>query len=177
VQIQYFYVIKLKTNNNPILNSNPTISYKDALRKIEHFCAYQERCHQEVEAKLYGYKLSSHEIAEAIGHLLANNYLNEERFACLFAISKFHQKNWGRKRISLELKQRKISSYLINKGLKEIPDQEYCNAFEQTTLRFWELLNEKNSLKKRKKFCDYFLRKGWESDRVYEKAMALEKKG
>jgi len=89
----------------------------------------------------------------------------------------FIKKNWGRKRISLELKQRKISSYLINKGLKEIPDQEYCNAFEQTTLRFWELLNEKNSLKKRKKFCDYFLRKGWESDRVYEKAMALEKKG
>ena len=97
MQIQYFYVIKLKTNNNPILNSNPTISYKDALRKIEHFCAYQERCHQEVEAKLYGYKLSSHEIAEAIGHLLANNYLNEERFACLFAISKFHQKKLGEK--------------------------------------------------------------------------------
>jgi len=177
VLIQYFYVILLQTINFPILDSTSPISYKDAVRKIEHFCAYQERCHQEVETKLYSFKLSSHEIAEAIAHLLAHNYLNEERFACLFAISKFHQKNWGRKRISLELKQRKISSYLINKGLKEIPEHEYSNTFEQITLRFWESLSEKNSLKKRKKFCDYFLRKGWESDWVYEKAMALEKKG
>ena len=173
--IQYFYVILFQTINLPILNSTPPISYKDAVRKIEYFCAYQERCHQEVESKLYSFKLSSHEIAEAIAHLLAHNYLNEERFACLFAISKFNQKNWGRKRISLELKQRKISSYLINNGLKEIPEHEYLNTFEQITLRFWDSLPEKNSLKKRKKFCDYFLRKGWESDWVYEKAMALEK--
>jgi len=157
------------------LNSTPPISYKEALRKIEHFCAYQERCHQEVESKLYSFKLSSHEIAEAIAHLIAQNYLNEERFACLFAISKFHQKNWGKNRISQELKQRKISSYLINKGLKEIPEHEYANTFEQITLRVWASLSERNSLKKRKKFCDYFLRKGWESDWIYEKAIELEK--
>jgi len=157
------------------LDSTAPISYKDALRKIEHFCAYQERCHQEVETKLYSYKLSSHEVAEAIAYLIANNYLNEERFACLFAISKFHQKNWGKNRISQELKQRKISSYLITKGLKEIPAHEYSDSFELISRRFWDSLTEKNSLKKRKKFCDYFLRKGWESDWIYEKAMAFEK--
>jgi len=33
---------------------------------------------------------------------------------------------------------------------------------------------EKNQLKKRKKFCDYLLRKGWESELVYEKVKELE---
>lgn len=157
------------------MDSTAPISYKDALRKIEHFCAYQERCHQEVESKLYGFKLSSHEIGEAIAYLIANNYLNEERFACLFAISKFHQKKWGKNRISQELKLRKISAYLVDKAIKEIPADEYTDTFEQISRRFWESLTERNSLKKRKKFCDYFLRKGWESDWIYEKALVLER--
>ncbi len=58
---------------------------KEAKQKIEHFCAYQERCHEEVVAKLRSMKMYSEEIDQIMVHLLAENFLNEERFACSFA--------------------------------------------------------------------------------------------
>ena len=91
----------------------------------------------------------------------------------LFAISKLHQKKWGKIRITQELKLRKISSYLINKALKSLPETEYYATFETLSDRFWETILEKNKLKKQKKFCDYLLRKGWESNLVYAKYKEL----
>lgn len=142
---------------------------------MEHYCAYQERCHAEVQQKLREYAISTAEKDEIIVSLLQNNYLNEERFALLFAVSKFHQKKWGKVRIKIELKARQISDFLIQKALKEINLEEYETIFDQLAIHQWENIRESNVLKKKKKFCDYLLRKGWESDRIFEKANELEK--
>jgi len=142
---------------------------------MEYYCSYQERCHLEVMQKLYGFALTQNERDEVVVHLIQHNFLNEERFAKTFAISKFHQKKWGKIRITNELKQRQISTYLITKGLQEIPSHEYEETFETLTEKTWQAITEKNALKKRKKFCDTLLRKGWESELVYEAVKQLEK--
>lgn len=146
----------------------------EILQKLENYCAYQERCHAEVNEKLREFQLAASEKDAIIVKLIQNNYLNEERFASVFSISKFHQKKWGKTRIKIELKARKISDYLINKSLKEIPEEAYQNTFEELAEKHWNSIMEKNVLKKRKKCCDFLLRKGWESDRVYEKVKQLE---
>lgn len=152
---------------------NPS-SIKEAIQKIEHFCAYQERCHQEVTAKLWSMKLDSDEIDEVMAHLIAGNFLNETRFACSFARGKHRIKHWGNIRIVNELKQRNISSYNINLALKEISLDEYETTFNNLAERHWEMMTERNTLKKRKKFCDFLLRKGFESNLVYGKVKELE---
>ncbi len=43
-------------------------SVKEAIHKIEHFCAYQERCHDEVMQKLRSMKMDSNEIDEILAH-------------------------------------------------------------------------------------------------------------
>ena len=141
---------------------------------MEYYCSYQERCHAEVNEKLRGFVLNYDEKDNIIVHLIEHNFLNEERFASIFSISKFHQKKWGKIRIKNELKARHISDYLITKALKEIPMEEYFQTFENLSEHHWELMTEKNTIKKRKKFCDYLLRKGWESDLVYSKVKELE---
>jgi regulatory protein len=78
------------------LSSLSTSSIKEIVQKLESYCAYQERCHVEVQEKLAIFVISEQEKNEIIVHLIAQNYLNEERFASLFAISKFHQKKWGK---------------------------------------------------------------------------------
>lgn len=142
---------------------------------MEYYCSYQERCHIEVSEKLRSFVLNQDEKDRIIVHLIESNFLNEERFALVFSISKFHQKKWGKIRIKNELKARKISDYLVTKALKEIPSEEYEMTFETLAEKHWESITEKNDLKKRKKFCDYLLRKGWESERIYEKVKELEK--
>ncbi|TDD78078.1 regulatory protein RecX [Flavobacterium caseinilyticum] len=153
---------------------NPVYSIKEAINKIENYCAYQERCHDEVVQKLRSMKMDSEETDTIMVHLISANFLNEERFACSFARGKHRIKFWGKIRIVNELKFRKITQYNINLALKEIDPQEYLSNFDTVAERNWESILETNNLKKRKKFCDYLLRKGFESNLIYEKVRELE---
>ncbi len=153
----------LKTNPH-----QPLDTLKDIKLKLEHFCAYQERCHQEVVKKLYDLKIYGDSQNEVIVHLISNNFLNEERFALLYAISKFHQKKWGRYRIKNELSQRNIGAFLIQKALKSIPEDEYQTTFETVSEQIWNQINETSAMRKKKKFVDTLLRKGYEQDLIFE---------
>ncbi len=156
------------------MKSTADLSLKEVIQKMEYYCAYQERCHAEIKEKLYSFQVTPDEKDQIIVHLLDHNYLNEERFASVYTQSKLHQKKWGKKRITLELKAKQISSFLITKSIREIDANEYQSIFDQVSEKQWDTITEKNTLKKRKKFCDYLLRKGWESDWVYEKVKDLE---
>jgi regulatory protein len=150
------------------------VSVQEAKQKLEYYCAYQERCHQEVANKLYELKMSLDEADAVIVHLIEHNFLNEERFACSFARGKHRIKSWGKIRIINELKFRKISTYNINKALKEFTESEYIETFEKLANHHWETIRETNAIKKKKKFCVFMLRKGFESGLVYEKLKDVE---
>lgn len=147
---------------------------EEITKKAEIYCAYQERCHEEILQKLKTLTSSQSTIDTIIVHLIENNFLNEERFACSFARGKHRIKHWGKIRIINELKYRNISKYNIETALKEIAD-EYLDTFHFSAEKFWDTISEKDTFKKRKKFCDFFLRKGFESNLIYEKAIELEK--
>lgn len=151
-----------------------TFTPLEALQKLEHFCAYQERCHDEVVSKLYSLKMTTDETDQIIVKLIEGNFLNETRFACSFARGKHRMKSWGKIRITNELKMRNISSTNITLALKEITTEEYQETFDQLSERCWNSIQENNQLKKRKKFCDYLLRRGYESNLVYEKVKEME---
>jgi regulatory protein len=61
-----------------------TLSYDEIKSKAQNYCAYQERCHMEVENKLRTYSTSKEEIDNIIYELIKKNYLNETRFAQAF---------------------------------------------------------------------------------------------
>lgn len=147
---------------------------EEAQRKMEHYCAYQERCHDEVIQKLKSLNMIPQAIDAIVVHLLDHNFLNEERFACSFARGKFRIKQWGKRRITNELKARNISKYNIDRALKEIPEGEYFDTFHEIAEKLWDTTRETNILKKKKKVMDYLLRKGYESNLVQEKIYAFE---
>lgn len=141
---------------------------------MEYYCSYQERCHQEVLQKLKGLNMIPEACDVIIVHLLDNNFLNEERFACAFARGKFRVKNWGKNRIVNELKFRDISRFNIDRALKEITDEDYSSAFNELAEKQWETVREANILKKKRKIADFLLRKGFESSLVMEKMASLK---
>ncbi|RTY90872.1 RecX family transcriptional regulator [Flavobacterium sp. GT3R68] len=153
--------------------SDISCTVAEARNKLEHYCAYQERCHGEVIEKLKSLNMIPQAIDLIVVHLIDNNYLNEERFACSFARGKHHIKHWGKVRIVNELKFRKISQYNINTALKEITPEEYAATFHALAEKQWETIKERSLPKKKKKFCDFLLRKGFESNLVYDKVNKL----
>ncbi|HEV2832336.1 MAG TPA: RecX family transcriptional regulator, partial [Hanamia sp.] len=104
---------------------------QQSLPKIKQYCAYQERCHSEVRDKLYSFGLHKDEVEEIIYTLITENYLNEERFAILYAGSKFRMKQWGKNKIKQSLKFKQISDYCIKRALKEIDNEDYKKAFQK----------------------------------------------
>lgn len=163
----------MPVSNDFVMQNSLTIN--DIKKKLEYYCAYQERCHGEVVKKLNELRVSQNDADEIIVHLINENFLNEERFAQNFARGKHRIKHWGKVRIVSELKVRDISQVNINTALKEIPEGDYLDAFEKLAEKSWESISETNDLKKRKKFCDYLIRKGYETDLIYSKLKELEK--
>lgn len=152
-----------------------SLSVEQALPKIRHYCSYQERCHQEVKEKLYGYGLRKNDIELVISQLIEEDYLNEERFARQFTGGKFRMKSWGRIRIQNELKLRQISDYCIRKALKEIGNDDYLSALDKLATGRWDALKtETVFLSRLKKTQDYLLYKGYEWELVQQKLQQLK---
>jgi regulatory protein len=140
-----------------------------ALPKAKHYCAYQERCHSEVKDKLYGFGLNKNETDQIISTLIEENYLNEERFALLYAGGHFRTKHWGRVKIKYELKKKMVSDYCIKKALASIDDTEYIKTLRRlTALKLKTLRSEKNMFIRKKKLQDHLLMKGYETELVKE---------
>ena len=142
---------------------------------MEAYCAYQDRCHKEVEEKLRAYDLIPEAREMLLLHLLEEGFLNEERFARSFARGKFRIKKWGRKRIERELLSRGVSSYNIKQGLSEIDPEDYQQTLFDLAEKKYHQTTEKHPLKKRKKVADFLLRRGFESQKIYAILLELEK--
>ncbi|TBN00205.1 RecX family transcriptional regulator [Hyunsoonleella flava] len=155
------------------MQTKKTYTVQEATRKLEHYCAYQERCHQEVRQKLKSMHMIPEAIDVIIVHLLKHNYLNETRFAKTFVSGKFRIKAWGRRRLTFELKKKDISKVNINQALAEIEESDYIEVFNGLAEKKANSLSETSKLKKKRKLIDYLLYRGWESHLVYEKAREL----
>ncbi len=156
-------------------SSIKTYTVQEATKKLEHYCAYQERCHQEVRQKLKSMRMIPEAIDVITIHLLEHNFLNEERFAKTFVSSKFRIKRWGRGRLTFVLNKKDVYKVNINQALREIEDGEYIEVFNALAEKRADSIIETNKWKKKKKLIDYLLYRGWESHLVYEKANELIK--
>ncbi len=158
------------------MNSDkPSFTLNEAIKKIEAFCVYQERCQKEVLHKLEQMGVLPMATDQIIGYLIQENYLNEERFAKSYARGKFNIKKWGKKRIVNELKSRDISTQNIKIGLQEIEEAHYLATLDVLAKKKLQTMNEKDLQKRKKKLADYLLYHGWENHLVCEKITKLIK--
>ncbi|MGB0403177.1 MAG: regulatory protein RecX [Salibacteraceae bacterium] len=136
--------------------------------KISNYCARQERCHKEVQEKLkvlgVDYKHTDHLIA----YLIEHNFLNESRFAKLYARSKFNQMSWGWNKIRKGLYEKGILEYCVKEAYQEINKEDYEN-------RLAELMEKKRNslsghhLEVKKKLFAYLVQKGYEYELIKNK--------
>lgn len=156
-----------KTENN---------SYEKVLNKMLSYCAYQERCTSEVAEKLESYALSSHERGKIIQRLQTDGFINDQRFARIFAGSKFRLKKWGKFKIRHELQIRQIEDELISEALNEIDDIDYVETINNLIINKLKELKEEEKNKIREKTIKYLLSKGFELDLVHQNLTETLKK-
>jgi regulatory protein len=138
------------------------IGKEQAIQRIRHYCAYQERAQQEVRDKLYELGMTMDEVEEIMSDLIAENFLNEERFATQFAGGHFRIKGWGKVKIQHALQQKRVSSYNIKIGLKAIDEDAYLKTLQQLASKKWNSLKGERGLSRMAKTYAFLHQRGFE---------------
>jgi regulatory protein len=134
-------------------------------KKIEHYCAYQERCHLEVTNKLNKLGVFGDELDEYVCYLIDENFLSETRFSEAYVRGKFNNNNWGKVKLSRELKLRNISDWNISNALSQINSEDYNNKLRKLCLKLVNL-SDKPEFELKNKIVKNLSYKGWEVDLV-----------
>ena len=138
------------------------IGKEQAIQRIRHYCAYQERAQQEVRDKLYQLGMTMDEVEEIMSDLIAENFLNEERFAIQFAGGHFRIKGWGKVKIQHALQQKRVSSYNIKIGLKAIDEDAYIKTLKLLATKKWTSLKGERGLSRMAKTYAFLHQRGFE---------------
>ncbi|MDQ3051390.1 MAG: RecX family transcriptional regulator [Bacteroidota bacterium] len=138
-----------------------------ALGRARKYCAYQERSQQEVRDKLYDLGLHKNEVEQGIAILIEDGFLNEQRFAVAFAGGKFRINKWGKVKILLALKAKKVSDYCIRHALNQISTSDY----EKTLLKVLDGRKKKlaasDPVKMNYQLAQYAIGRGFEPETVW----------
>ena len=138
-----------------------------ALVKARAYCVYQERSHQELRDKLYEWGQHQKEVEAIISELITTGFINEERFAITYAGGKFRIKKWGKVKIKMGLKEKRVSDYCIKKALASIDMDDYVATLKEILASKAASVKESNPLKKKYKVAQYAVSRGFESDLVW----------
>ena len=133
--------------------------------KIEHYCAYQERCHYDVKKKLNKLGIFGDQLDEYICYLIDENYLSETRYSEAFVRGKYNNNNWGRIKIKMELNSKNISEWNINNALKQINEEDYEKKLFKICEKQMQNIDD-TPHKFKNKIIRRLTQKGWEMDLI-----------
>ena len=76
------------------MQKNRVYNIKEAIERIQSYCALQDRCQWDVEKKLNEWGLMKSTIEMIILDLISEQFINELRFSESFCRGKFRIKRW-----------------------------------------------------------------------------------
>ncbi len=142
---------------------------RNAVAKMEHFCAHQERCEQEVKEKMKVFALSKEDAELVLTHLREEKFLNESRFIGCFIRDKFRFKRWGRVRLRMELQRRGIASDTIDQALEdEISPEEYEQQLKEVFFIKNRQIKDEEPYTRRAKLAKFALGRGFEMGLIWQ---------
>lgn len=136
------------------------------LEKARNYCAFQERSMLEIKTKLKSWSASANSITKIILLLEQEGFLNEERMANVFAISKLRQNKWGKNKIIFALRQKQVPDLYIQQAINSIDDEEYLNTLKTVISK--KKTTESNSFKEQAKLVTYAMQKGFQSSLAWK---------
>jgi len=152
------------------------IGKDQAIQRIRHYCAYQERAQQEVRDKLYEFGMTTPEVEEILSDLITDNFLNEARFAESFAGGHFRIKSWGKQKIKYALQQKRVSPANIKKALNNIDEVAYKKTLLALATKKWNSLKGERGMSRMAKTNSFLNQRGFESALIMPILQVLNKK-
>lgn len=147
-----------------------------ALEKARSFCAYQERCRTEVAIRMRSFGLSREQTDQVIEKLEEEGFINDERFAGIYAGSKFRILRWGKMKIRAGLRSKGVAESLITQALESIDQEQYMKCLgELLAAKLRTLTSVEDERVVKQKVFAYLASKGFEENLIFQELNKLKK--
>ena len=103
---------------------------QEALLRLSALCAQGEHCQHEMLEKMRRWGLDDEAQARIMERLVAERYVDDERFARAFVNDKIRYQKWGRRKIEQALWQKRIADDVRQRVLDAVDDGEYLAVLQ-----------------------------------------------
>jgi regulatory protein len=141
----------------------------ELLHRAMRVCSEREYCISDILALLVRWGADSGEMREwIIDRLVREKFIDEQRYSRAYVLDHFRHSQWGRVKISMALKQKKIDPAAISSGLEAIGEEEYLQLLQKILGDQRRKIKSKSRTDLKGKLIRHALGKGFESHLVYD---------
>lgn len=149
------------------MKKNVPLTAEKALMRLKSLCERSEYCTEELRLKMYRWGLSGETADKVLSVLVKEKFVDDRRFAAAYAHSKSMNSNWGRLKIQLMLRAKKIPKEYITEALDAIEEEDYEENLKKVLdFKKRQLGDDASTFEGRTKIFRYAASRGYESELI-----------
>ena len=134
---------------------------QEAYLQLAALCAQAEHCQWEMLEKLRRWELGDEAQARVMQRLVAERYVDDERYARAFVKDKIRYNKWGRRKVEQALWVKHISDDIRHKVLDEVDDEEYLAVLRPLLKQKRRTTKATDEYDMNRKLCRFALSRGF----------------
>jgi regulatory protein len=104
------------------------VSEQGAYLQLAQLCARSEHCQYELTEKMRRWEMADEAQARVMARLVAERYVDDERYTRAFVRDKIRYNKWGRRKVEQALWMKRIDKDIQQRVLSEVDDSEYLSV-------------------------------------------------
>lgn len=114
---------------------NGKCTYESCLSKLTALCARSEHCTYEMEEKMKKWEVDAETQQKVIAYLVKEKYVDDARYARFFINDKVKYNKWGRRKVEMALRMKRIDEAVYRPLLDEMDEGEDYTEILRALLR------------------------------------------
>ena len=107
------------------MQTNKTLTEQEAYLRLAALCVQAEHCRYEMDEKMRRWGLDDEARERVLTRLVAERYIDEERYCRAFVADKIRYNKWGRRKVEQALWMKRIDTAISQQVLDDVDDREY----------------------------------------------------
>lgn len=135
--------------------------------RMAALCSHSEQCSSDIRRKITASGLSNDEAGEIIEKLMAEKFIDDERYVRSYVADKFRFNKWGKVKMRHYLKMKGIPEETIEKGLAEIDMEKYREILINTLKEKARTVKKKNRFERMGQIIRFAQNRGFEPELIH----------
>lgn len=140
---------------------------KWALDRCMALCSQSEKCRSDLAKKLEKWEIEPDAAGKILTQLINERFIDEQRYANIYARDKFRLNKWGKVKIAYQLRFKKIPEELIEEALMQIDPETSEALLMKLISEKQRKINFKNPYERNAKLMAFARSKGFETETIF----------